>query len=106
RAGAGGAGTAAFELDELPDLTPIGRWLLIGLAVLLALGVGAALAGRWETILLWQHQTTFGTDPAKPVTDPVFGRDIGFFLFQLPFLRLVQGAVNGLLIAMLFLTLG
>ena len=28
------------------------------------------------------------------VTDPIFGRDIGFFLFELPFLRLVQGAVQ------------
>src|SRR5206468_2489008 len=75
-------------------------------AALLAVGIGAALAGNWETILLWQHQTTFGVDPAAPVTDPVFGRDIGFFLFQLPFLRLVQSAVNGLLLAALFLTLG
>ena len=31
---------------------------------------------------------------AAPVVDPIFGRDIGFFLFELPFLRLVQGAVQ------------
>ena len=30
---------------------------------------------------------------------PVFGRDIGFFLFELPFLRLVQSLFNGLVIA-------
>ena len=102
----GGGPVGTLDMEELPDLTPIGRWLLVGLAILLALGVGAALAGRWDTILLWQHQTTFGTDPAQPMTDPVFGRDIGFFLFQLPFLRLVQSAVNGLLLATLFLTLG
>ena len=33
--------------------------------------------------------------------DPVFGRDIGFFLFELPFLRFVQALVNGLLLAAL-----
>ena len=37
----------------MPDLTPVGRWLLIGLAALLVLGLAAALAGQWETILLW-----------------------------------------------------
>ena len=102
----GGSVATTFEIDDLPDLTPVGRWLLIGLAILLSFGVGAALGARWETILLWQHQTTFGTDPASPVTDPVFGRDIGFFLFQLPFLRLAQGAINGLLLASLVLVLG
>ena len=39
--------------------------------------------------------------PRAPVTDPIFGKDIGFFLFQLPFLRLVQGLVSGLLVASL-----
>ena len=34
-----------------------------------------------------------------PVVDPIFGRDIGFFLFELPFLRLVQGVFNGLVVA-------
>ncbi len=102
----GGSVATTFEIEDLPDLTPVGRWLLIGLAILLSFGVGAALGARWETILLWQHQTTFGTDPASPVTDPVFGRDIGFFLFQLPFLRLAQGAINGLLLASLVLVLG
>ena len=47
-----------------------------------------------------------GTDPANPVTDPVFRRDIGFFLFELPFLRLIQAVVNGVLLAALFLTIG
>ena len=28
------------------------------------------------------------------MTDPIFHRDIGFFLFQLPFLRLVQSTIN------------
>ncbi len=106
RVGQGGAAAATFDVDDLPDLTPIGRWLLVGLAVLLAVGLGVSLAGRWETILVWQHQTTFAIDPAQPATDPVFGRDIGFFLFQLPFLRLVQGMVNGLILTALFLTAG
>ena len=104
--GAGGAYGTGIEIEELPDLTPLGRWLLIGLAALLVLGLAGALASQWETILLWLHRTTYGTDPATPVTDPIFHRDIGFFLFELPFLRLVQSIINGALLAALFLTIG
>ena len=32
------------------------------------------------------------------MADPVFGRDVSFYLFELPFLRLVQAVVGGLLI--------
>jgi uncharacterized protein len=35
------------------------------------------------------------------VTDPIFGRDISFFLFELPFLRFVQVTLIGLVIASL-----
>ena len=43
--------------------------------------------------------------PTASVTDPIFDRDIGFFLFELPFLRLVQGLFNGLVLTALVLTL-
>jgi len=99
--GRSGPAGPTIELGELPDLTPLWRWLVVGFCIFLAIGLGASLSGRWETILLWRNQTTFAVDPASPVTDPIFHRDIGFFLFQLPFLRLVQSLVNGLLIAAL-----
>ena len=41
-----------------------------------------------------------------PVVDPIFGRDVGFYLFQLPFLRWIQSAANGLLLAALAVTAG
>src|SRR3990170_4181292 len=75
--------------------------IVVAAVVLLALGLFAALliaggiASDWETILLWRNQVAFGWP------DPVFGRDIGFFLFDLPFLRLVQGALNGLVLGAL-----
>ncbi len=46
-------------------------------------------AGNWETILLWATRSHSGRT-GEAGHDPVFGRDIGFFLFELPFLRLVQ----------------
>ena len=71
----------------------LGRGRLRGLLVSFALAT--SLAGRWETVLLWQNRVPFGLDAAAPVTDPVFHRDIGYFLFELPFLRLAQSVVNG-----------
>jgi uncharacterized protein len=85
---------------ELPDMTaliPIGRFALVALAALLVLGTAGGVAGAWQTILLWQNQVPFAPSGA-PVADPVFGRDIGFFLFELPFLRLIQTLAVGLLI--------
>jgi uncharacterized protein len=43
----------------------------------------AAASGHWQTFMLWQHRQTFG------VTDPLHGKDVGFFVFTLPFERAV-----------------
>ncbi|MBL1080069.1 UPF0182 family protein [Nocardia sp. 2] len=69
------------------------RWpLRFGLGIAAALGVVCGLIGRssWATVLLFIHGGSFG------VSDPEFGHDIGFFVFDLPFYRLV---VNWLLFA-------
>src|SRR4051794_284672 len=97
----GGAGIET----ELPDLVPIGRWLLIAFAILAVLGAAGALAGSWETILLWQNRVPFSATGAS-VTDPIFHRDISFFLFELPFLRLLQSFIVGILLTSLIVTVG
>ena len=85
---------------ELPDPTPIGRTIIAVVAVLVALGVAGATAAHWDTILLWQHRVPF--DPSgTPVGDPIFNRDISFYLFDLPFLRFLQVEAIGILIATL-----
>ncbi len=96
--------TVVFEAGDLPDLTPLAGMALTVVAVFAALIVGGSVSAYWETVLLWGQQVPFSPDPANVVTDPVFGRDIGFFLFELPFLRLVQGLFNGVVIAALLLT--
>jgi hypothetical protein len=85
-----------WDPDDLPDLTPIVGWVLGGLAVFVALGVAGSLASAWETVLLWQNRVPYSETAA--VTDPIFGRDISFFLFELPFLRFVQALFNGLVV--------
>jgi uncharacterized membrane protein (UPF0182 family) len=85
---------------ELPDPVPLGRVIIIVVAVFAALGIAGTVLAHWDTILLWQHRVPF--DPSGTVVpDPIFGRDISFFLFDLPFLRLIQTIVSGLLIGSL-----
>jgi len=54
-------------------------------AVLVALFVGVYAASHWDTILLYLYAVPFGR------SDPILGRDVGFYVFELPFLRLVRG---------------
>lgn len=101
---AGPAGQSIFlGGEELPSMTPIVRIGLVVVAVLFALGIAGTVAGQWETIQLWAHQVPYAPAGSPAVTDPIFGRDIGFFLFQLPFLRLAQSLATSLLIGGLFL---
>jgi uncharacterized membrane protein (UPF0182 family) len=62
-------------------ILPLRRWLLIGIGVLVGVFAGASGASQWRQFLLWRHQVPFGK------TDPFFGKDIGFFVFTLPWLH-------------------
>lgn len=65
--------------------------LVIGAAVA-AVVAGMGVASSWQTIALAFSGGTFG------VTDPQFGRDVGFYFFSLPALRLLQGWLTGALV--------
>ncbi|HET8587650.1 MAG TPA: UPF0182 family protein, partial [Candidatus Limnocylindria bacterium] len=73
---------------------------VIGLAVLFSLISAAAWSGSWQTILLFANGGDFGK------ADPNFGRDIGFFVFDIPFWRFVQGWGVVSLIGIIGLSLG
>ncbi len=101
RFGPEGPRPVRFGADDIPDLTPIAGVALVGLAGLVALTVGGSMAASWETVLLWVNRVPFSPDTATAVADPIFGRDIGFFLFELPFMRLIQALFNGIVLASL-----
>jgi uncharacterized membrane protein (UPF0182 family) len=70
-------------------------WRLLVLAVAIILGLLIALGetGRWELILQFIYQAPYGRN------DPLFDKDIGFYLFSLP----VYVAVKNLLLWILLL---
>ena len=85
---------------EMPDAS---RAIAIGLtavAVLLSLGSAAAWSGNWELVLLFLNGGEWG------VTDPTLGRDVGFYVFDLPFWRFLLGWGSTTLIVIGLLTLG
>lgn len=52
---------------------------------LLSIIFGLAAQSNWEIILRFLNQQPFG------ITDPVFHKEVGFYVFSLPFLHLLQG---------------
>ncbi|MEO7557316.1 MAG: UPF0182 family protein [Acidimicrobiales bacterium] len=55
------------------------------IALIFAILAGSPAAGEWSSWLLFRNHQSFG------VTDPQFGKDIGFYVSQLPFLQYVVG---------------
>ncbi len=59
------------------------RLFAIGIPLIVAIIAALSAQADWETTQLFLHQTPFN------VTDPVFGHDISFYVFALPFWRAV-----------------
>ncbi|WP_121255428.1 UPF0182 family protein [Nocardioides ferulae] len=77
-------------------VTPIRAWLLLGTSLLLGVFAGTSGAGEWRAYLLWRNGVPFGTE------DEFFGRDIGFYVFDLPWLHfLVDFAMAATVIALI-----
>ena len=57
------------------------RLVSVVIAILFALIVGGSTGGEWQKAMLFFNSVDFGVD------DPQFDRDIGFYVFQLPFIQ-------------------
>ena len=61
------------------------RPLALGALGIVSLFAAIYAGGRWETWLYFLNATPFGR------TDPILGRDIGFYVFTLPLLEMIHG---------------
>ena len=66
--------------------------------LLVAIFVGLGAAASWLSVQSFLHATPFG------LTDPFFQRDIGFYLFALPFYRLLYAEIMSILVVTLLAT--
>jgi len=58
---------------------PYSRWIRIALVTVLSLVMGSQALGQWNNWILFRNAVPFG------VKDPQFGKDVGYFVFKLPF---------------------
>ncbi|HEX5149739.1 MAG TPA: UPF0182 family protein, partial [Candidatus Limnocylindrales bacterium] len=92
--------------EAIPDLTPTVSIVLAALSIFGAIVIGAAAATGWQTVLLWINRVPFDLAGGTATVDPVFGRDVSWFLFDLPFLRAVQSIFNALVVGGLIVAFG
>ena len=93
-----------WELDDqlgLPGravLEPLIRKLLLPVIAVIGILSGLRASASWDMVLSYLNRTPFGS------TDPLFGRDIAFFVFDLPLWRFLYGGAMTLVIGTLLLS--
>jgi len=111
----------AYRLDHLAPAEEDGIWAYIarvgarvgeqsayrsfvngGIAILglfLAIIMGLVSAGQWSLVMRYRYQVPFN------LIDPIFGQDVGFYVFSLPFYRALHSWTLGALILITTTTL-
>ena len=68
----------------------------IGVSVFFALIAGIGVSSQWREWILFTNRVDFG------VKDPQFGKDVGFYVFELPFIKfMIDWLFAGLVIVLL-----
>jgi uncharacterized protein len=93
------AGPEAEFIDRYQRFMGRRTWLVrIGVSLMFGLVAGLPAAGQWNSWLLFRNASSFG------VQDPLFGRDIGFYVFRLPFLSFVVDWLFAAIVIVLIVT--
>jgi hypothetical protein len=74
------------------NVTALVRQITPIAAIVIGVMIASGTVGSWELVLQALHPTPFG------ITDPVFGRDIGFYVFTLPALDSLLALLRGLVL--------
>ena len=101
----------AHKVSQGPEEIPLppqirgvlGRLIFWGtVAAVAALSVifGVIAAGQWEVFLRFSSSSSFG------IPDPVYAKDVSFYVFGMPLYEFVQSWVLGAAIVLLLATLG
>ena len=83
-----------------------GKYITFVISCIPALIFGLIYSSEWDTYLRFRWGGSFG------LSDPIFGADVAFYLFRLPFYELIQNSLTGLtfitflLIFIVYMSLG
>ena len=91
-----GAGSPDEELLERFQLwvEPRAGRVRFAVAAFFGILIGLGAAAWWQDWLLFRHGGSFG------IADPIFGHDLGLYVFDLPFLRDIFGWLFQLLLVL------
>ena len=81
RQGLQGGSSVTKELDLAKYINKFTLFI----SLMIGLLTGLAAAGSWETVLKYFNSVPFGSN------DPIFGRDIAYYFFDLPFIQFLIG---------------
>jgi uncharacterized membrane protein (UPF0182 family) len=95
--------SAAGPEDEIIEryrtyVAPYSGRLRVLVALFFALVMGGGVSAEWRNWILFQNSVNWG------VKDPQFHKDIGFYVFRLPFLEFVVGWMFAALLVVLIVT--
>ncbi|NIW11159.1 MAG: hypothetical protein GWN33_11850, partial [Gammaproteobacteria bacterium] len=68
------------------------RWAIGAFLIIIALMIGSAASTKWSMILRYFHPKSFG------ISDPIFGRDVAFYVFSLPFYLFLKSWLMGFIV--------
>jgi uncharacterized membrane protein (UPF0182 family) len=77
---------------------PYAGRIRVAVAFFFAIVMGSGVASEWRDWILFSNSSKFG------VKDPQFHRDIGFYVFKLPFLQFIASWTFAALLVMLIIT--
>jgi uncharacterized membrane protein (UPF0182 family) len=79
-------------------VAPYAGRVRVVVALFFAIIMGSGVSAQWQNWVLFSHATDFG------IKDPQFGKDIGFYVFRLPFLQFAAGWTFAALLVVLIVT--
>lgn len=71
------------QIADLINKIPMLNGVFLALALIISVFIGSWASEYWEIFLKAMNAVSFG------VTDPLFSRDIGFYVFHLPFYKFI-----------------
>ncbi|MGH9025941.1 MAG: UPF0182 family protein [Acidimicrobiia bacterium] len=80
------------------SVAPYSGRIRIGVSLFFALIAGVGVSSQWRQWILFRNRVDFG------IEDPQFGLDIGFYVFQLPFLQFIANWLFAGLVIVLIVT--
>ena len=92
--------TLPIPEDALPLIRRLIIWVSVGVVALASVIFGGVLSSQWEIFLRFTNSVPFGE------IDPIFGKDLSFYIFSLPMLDFIQSWLLGAAIITLLGTVG